>query len=53
MFKCFLFIVFILYLQGPQMFRLIFDQFPIFVVLNFGNNFSKTGYFPYISKSHL
>ena len=50
MFKCFLFIVFTLYFKGPHTFRLIFDQFHIFVVPNFDNNFSKTCYFLYISK---
>ena len=53
MFKCFLFIVFILYFYGLHMFKLIFDQFHIFMVLNFDNNFSKTCYFLYISKNRL
>ena len=42
MFKCFLFIVFTLYFKGLYTFRLIFDQFHIFMVFNFDNNFSKT-----------
>ena len=53
MFKCFLFIVFILYFKGPYMLRPIFDQFHIFMVPNFDNNFSKTCYFPYISEIRL
>ena len=53
MFKCFLFIVFTLYFKGPYTFRPIFDQFHIFVVPNFDNNFSKTCYFLYISKNRL
>ena len=50
MFKCFSFIAFTLYFKGLYMFRLIFDQFHSFMVFNFDNNFSKTCYFPCISK---
>ena len=53
MFQCYLFIVFILYLQGPQMFRPVFSKFSIFVVHNFYNNISKTWYFLQISEIHL
>ena len=53
MFKCFLFIVFILYFKGPYTFKLIFDQFHIFMVPNFDNNVGKTCYFLYISKNRL
>ena len=51
MFKCFLFIVFILYFKGLFTFRPIFGQFHIFMVPNFDNNFSKTCYFLCISKT--
>ena len=50
MFQCYLFIVFILYLQGPQMFRPVFSEFSIFVVPNFYNYISKTWYFIQISE---
>ena len=53
MFKCFLFIIFILYFKELHMFRLIFGQFHIFMVPNFDNNCSKTCYLLCISKNRL
>ena len=53
MFKCFLFVVFILYFKGLYTFRPIFDQFHIFMIPNFDNNFSKTCYFLYIVKKTI
>ena len=44
-FKCFLFIVFILYFKGLFTFRPIFGQFHVRMVPNFDNHFSKTCYF--------
>ena len=53
MFQCYLFIVLILYLQGPQMFRPVFSKFSIFVVPYFYNYTSKTWYFLQISEIRL